>query len=518
MHVWFWEKLELQGSELPTSREGHSFQYNSHDQEFVLFGGVSSGRSSESLSFDSSTGLWKKLSKSKPPLERAYHVSWIEPLKNRLFIFGGQGTKREPMYDMHSLCIRTGRWTKLGPLEKPSGRIYSAGCVLRDYLYLFGGSTHPSYMVTNDFWAYPYGEVDWKAAEKENHLPSWIQIDTYNTPESRRGHTMLPYLNTIYIFGGFNGKICLNDVNCISPPDNNFIVPHIFGQSPCPRAYHSAAITENSKMIVFGGKSSNNELLCDVFILDLIDLYWSSPFIGGFYPSPRHGAGISYGKNKKNFNQILIIGGIGNGYVGMDVFNLVEKVIDSNTEWHLEDLQSGKSKLQTSTQSTLLTNKKKIRDLEGQNYLIQEKSGFLDDEIFTLNGRIEEKDSEKAEMHQIYNDIKKKLTKSIKSCKKTSTTYKNQISLKNQKISTLSQRFDILSGVLKEAESLLVTLDSYFYEIISCNLQDEFKNFSQERMEEISERKKSHSFGLMQLQSFLIQSFESESLLSQKSD
>ena len=121
-------------------------------------------------------------------------------------------------------------------------------------------------------------------------------------------------------------------------------------------------------------------------------------------------------------------------------------------------------------------------------------------------------------MHQIYNDIKKKLTKSIKSCKKTSTTYKNQISLKNQKISTLSQRFDILSGVLKEAESLLVTLDSYFYEIISCNLQDEFKNFSQERMEEISERKKSHSFGLMQLQSFLIQSFESESLLSQKSD
>lgn len=510
MNVWFWEKVETLGSELPTSREGHSFIYCPNKREFLLFGGVSCGRTSQALCFDSVTGLWRNLNNSKPPSERAYHVCWVDTSSDRLYVFGGQGAKREPMYDMHSLCINSGKWIKLGPLEKPSGRIHSAGCILRDHLYLFGGSTHPSNMLTQDLWCYPFLEVDWKAAEKENHHPSWFLIETLNAPECRKGHSMLAFINTIYIFGGFNGKNCLNDVCCISPPDSTFNYPYIFGQGPCPRAYHSASITENSKMIVFGGKNSKNELLCDVFILDFIDLYWSSPFIGGFYPSPRYGAGLACGRNRKNVEQILIIGGIGNEYMGMDVFNLVDKIIDSNTEWHLEDLQSGKRKLQTSTESTLLTNKKKIRDLEGQIYLLQEKSGYLDDDIFMLKGKLDEQLSEKLEMQKIYRNIKKTLTDSIKHSQKSSENISKLTSLHSKKISCFQARVDYLSSLLKETESLIVTLDSFFYEIITQNLQDDFKNFSQERMEEISERKNSHTYGLLMLQSFLEHNFREE--------
>jgi hypothetical protein len=46
-------------------------------------------------------------------------------------------------------------------------------------------------------------------------------------------------------------------------------------------------------------------------------------------------------------------------------------------------------------------------------------------------------------------------------------------------------------------------------------LQDEFKNFSQEKMEEINERKKSHLLGLGHLQTALIQSYEKEKNLNQ---
>ena len=50
-------------------------------------------------------------------------------------------------------------------------------------------------------------------------------------------------------------------------------------------------------MIVFGGKGplgqKTSEVLNDVYILDMKDKYWSSPFIGGFYPSNRYGAGMA---------------------------------------------------------------------------------------------------------------------------------------------------------------------------------------------------------------------------------
>ena len=501
MNTWFWEKITISGSSLPTSREGHSFLYDSSTHNWILFGGVGTSRINEALLLDTSSRQWKQISKSKPPLERAYHISWIDSESNKMYIFGGQGSKREPMYDMHALSINIGKWIKLGPSERPAGRIHSAGCILNSNLYLFGGASAPYDMLNNDLWAFSYKEINWTIAEKEGHCPGWIELKTNTPPYKRKGHTMLANNSTIYIFGGFNGTEYFNDLCCISPPNLTWYYPHTFGQSPSPRAFHSSTVTSSSKMVIFGGKGlmqkNNTELLYDVYILDLKDLYWSSPFIAGFYPSSRQGAGMSWGINASSSEQILIIGGIGKGYSGMDLFNLKEREIDSNTQWHLEDIGSGQLKYQASTESTLLSNRKKIRDLEGRIYMLQEKGSFLEDDIITLKGKLEKEEHEKNKMKTDFKSISRKVKSEMKTNQKQ--VRKNEIisGLIERKISVYQNRIERLSSTLKEIETFLVIMDSAFYDTISLNnISSEFLNFTKSRMDEISERKKSHQLAL----------------------
>ena len=518
MNTWFWEKIIINGSNLPTSREGHSFLYNSKNCSWIVFGGVGSVRSNETLSLNPVTGQWKVLNKSMPPLERAYHISWLDSKNNFLYIFGGQGSKREPIYDMHVLFLDSGKWVKLGPSERPAGRIHSAGCIKGSFLYLFGGASAPNDTLHNDLWSFPYKDINWHITEKEGHCPGWIHHNIALSPEKRKGHSMVSDNENIYIFGGTNGKDYLNDLCCISPPINNWYIPHTFGQSPSPRAYHSCTVTSSWKMIVFGGKGplgqKTSEVLNDVYILDMKDKYWSSPFIGGFYPSNRYGAGMAWGLNINNHEQILIVGGIGNNYAGMDVFTLEEKTVEANTLWHLEDLQSGKLKHQVSAESTSLSNRKKIRDFEGQIYMIQEKNSFIEDDIFTLKGKIEIENNEKVHTEKRFKDLSKTLKTEIKNTNFSISKFKKLSRLKGKKIKNLELRVSELAVVFREIESFLIIMDNLFYDTISLNITNNaFATFGADQLEEISERKKSHEEALILLRSWYETSISSESEL-----
>jgi Galactose oxidase, central domain len=503
MNTWFWEKIQIKGSNLPTSREGHSFLYVSSMLTWVLFGGVGTGRSNETLCLDTISQEWKPINKFKAPLERAYHITWIDEDSKRMYIFGGQGSKREPIYDMHSLYIPTGKWVKLGPLERPAARIHSAGCLLSSCLFLFGGASAPSDVPNNDLWSFPYTEINWEIAEKEGYCPGWVKHETLCTPEKRKGHTMVTDKTSIFIFGGLNKTIYLNDLYCIKPPDSSWYLPHTFGQKPSPRAFHSSTVTSNLKMIIFGGKgpsvNNSNEILCDVFILDLKDLHWSSPFIGGFYPSNRYGAGMAWGKNINSREQILIIGGIGKNYPGMDLYSLEEKVIESDTQWHLQDIQTGILKYQVRAESTLLSNRRKIRDLEGQIYMLQEKNSYIEDDILTLQGKIEIQNYQISENKEFFNKVSYDLKTEIRSNKKNISKYIRMSKLKQIKLKNLEDRVSRLGSMLKDIEGFVVTMDSLFYNTISLNIDNDIQTFSEEKLEEISERKKSHQEALIEL-------------------
>ena len=184
------------------------------------------------------------------------------------------------------------------------------------------------------------------------------------------------------------------------------------------------------------------------------------------------------------------------------MFTLEEKTVEANTLWHLEDLQSGKLKHQVSAESTSLSNRKKIRDFEGQIYMIQEKNSFIEDDIFTLKGKIEIENNEKVHTEKRFKDLSKTLKTEIKNTNFSISKFKKLSRLKGKKIKNLELRVSELAVVFREIESFLIIMDNLFYDTISLNITNNaFATFGADQLEEISERKKSHEEALILLRS-----------------
>ncbi len=110
---------------------------------------------------------------------------------------------------------------------------------------------------------------------------------------------MCSYRNSLYVFGGDNGKQMLNDLITYDCTNNSW-GRALNGSPPTPRYHHTACVYQNS-MFVFGGYTgdlNSNSNLCNKN-----DLYeykfgsgqwsqWQTAEVGGAAPVPRaaHGA------------------------------------------------------------------------------------------------------------------------------------------------------------------------------------------------------------------------------------
>ncbi|KAG2006037.1 hypothetical protein CC2G_002391 [Coprinopsis cinerea AmutBmut pab1-1] len=105
-------------------------------------------------------------------------------------------------------------------------------------------------------------------------------------PTGRRAHTAVYYKNKVWVFGGGNGLMALNDVWTLDlgPGQNGYPdsdgkrglrweEQHTTGKKPGPRGYHSASLKGNT-MVVVGG-SDGKECFTDIWLLNLDTLAWT---------------------------------------------------------------------------------------------------------------------------------------------------------------------------------------------------------------------------------------------------
>jgi hypothetical protein len=117
-------------------------------------------------------------------------------------------------------------------------------------------------------------------------------------------------------------------------------------------------------------------------------------------------------------------------------------------------------------------------------------------------------------MSSTYLKITQNLNSEIKRNEKSIAHGIKYLHLQNQKNKLFEEKIARLSNILKDTESFLVMMDSAFFGMISSNLQEEFRTFSQDRMNEIAERKKNHNFALASLRDWFKQSLDEEASFS----
>jgi len=102
------------------------------------------------------------------------------------------------------------------------------------------------------------------------------------SPPARACHTLTRLAHKLYMFGGYDGAKCFNDMDILDVETMTWIQPALSGTQPQARNAHTMTVIA-AKLFLFGGHSGNKHLT-DLHVFDTQKLQWSQPEILGTPP------------------------------------------------------------------------------------------------------------------------------------------------------------------------------------------------------------------------------------------
>eukprot|EP00300_Choanocystis_sp_HF-7_P027664 c32854_g1_i1.p1 GENE.c32854_g1_i1~~c32854_g1_i1.p1 ORF type:complete len:654 (-),score=103.14 c32854_g1_i1:69-1874(-) len=263
--------------------------------------------------------------------------------------------------DVHVFDCHTSSWIPPAVSgDIPAARAGHTSVVIEDKLYIFGGADGVSYL--NELHVLDCVRMEWMMLKTTGAIPAartrhasvstspdkmfviggtngtflFDNIHCLNTvsatwteialPTKRWGHTVVSVDDTLYLFGGHNGRAMCNDLISLDTRANEsewrWVVENV-ANGPCPRAGHSMCV-HGSQLLVFGGgapQGMTNDLLS--FALDTRS--WQQPSIQGHPPAARAGhTSLSVG----TFGMYVFGGGDANGRRFKDLY-----VLENRKRW-----------------------------------------------------------------------------------------------------------------------------------------------------------------------------------------
>lgn len=218
---------------------------------------------------------WK--TQGTPPSCRNCHTSVL--YSRFLVYFGGkEGDGRKRLVnDLHVFDIEQKQW--LADLqvinEPPEARLGHTFELVDDIAIVYGGWN--SSRVLSDCHI-----LDFSLGMQR---PKWFAVETQGVAPRRQFHTANTIDGRMFVFGGGDGKIWLNDLHCLHLKTLEWSVCATNGISPIGRLQHST-VTVGKKLIVFGGEPDRRRQLNDLHVLDTETMTWSQAECIGGCPAP----------------------------------------------------------------------------------------------------------------------------------------------------------------------------------------------------------------------------------------
>eukprot|EP00795_Rhopilema_esculentum_P010924 gene10924-19758_t len=259
-------------AELPHSRgvrfESASSSMALFHNNLMIFGGSGypfGHTNSNDLSvYSLKAKTWSRLG-SKPPLARYGQSMVLTAVENcpRLYIFSGT-VGREFLDDMHYFDLIENNWHSIQTDVVPAGRYRHETVVFEGDFYLFGGSVQLQSFGFHHLWQFSFSKH------------RWTKIECKPTPDGqfpspRKAHSCIIWHGVVYMAGGCNENTTLkyNDIWSICLKDFTWKKLNIV--LPVPLYFHSASVTPDGCMNIFGGvddtgkrSSSTYEIWLDV--------------------------------------------------------------------------------------------------------------------------------------------------------------------------------------------------------------------------------------------------------------
>lgn len=233
------------------------------------------------------------------------------------------------------------QWILVQPSgSRPSGRYKHSAQVVKDKLYVIGGSRNGRYL--SDIQVFDFKTLKWSVLsvyassnssmeDGDNHknvfpafsghsLVMWENkllivaghskdasdtvtvwsidletknfsaVDTHGTvPKARGGQSVAMWGSRLLMFGGEDTRRhLLNDLHILDLSTMRWDIVQTKNMSPAPRFDHTATVHADQYLLIFGG-SSHSICVNDLHVLDLQTMEWSQPETQGVDVTPRGG-------------------------------------------------------------------------------------------------------------------------------------------------------------------------------------------------------------------------------------
>eukprot|EP00288_Rhodomonas_lens_P007119 CAMPEP_0177717610 /NCGR_PEP_ID=MMETSP0484_2-20121128/15138_1 /TAXON_ID=354590 /ORGANISM="Rhodomonas lens, Strain RHODO" /LENGTH=503 /DNA_ID=CAMNT_0019229725 /DNA_START=236 /DNA_END=1744 /DNA_ORIENTATION=+ len=254
-----------------------------------------------SLDSDSTNGpfFWYRVVSKFVPKPRNCHTATM--VGDKMLVFGGFGGSKW-FEELWTFDTRNIEWhqpelqrTVFGASHPCPPARYAHSCVsFRGLLYVFGGYGGADSWL-GDLWVLDTQSI--RVRDQTKAIMSWSKPDTVGeAPSPRAAHTANVVGSRIFIFGGNDGTVRMNDLYSLDTQNMEWKREICAGELPAPRAGHtmtllpaeSATEDSNPKLLLFAG----GDVTCvfnDVHVLDMESLRWSAQPTSGPRPSARAG-------------------------------------------------------------------------------------------------------------------------------------------------------------------------------------------------------------------------------------
>ncbi|CAD8099772.1 unnamed protein product [Paramecium sonneborni] len=281
-----WIQLDLKDRFTP--RTGHTACVLQN--KIYLFGGVDqSGNINNDLNcFDGNS--WSVII-TQGQIPSARSGAKMVAVDDQLMLFGGYVQTQSQIYcnDLYRFNIKTNTFIKeIQQNTNPAKRTDHSLVEYCNGIYIFGGKGENK-QIFNDVWKFKQ---------------SWIELDHDQQITGRFGHTSVPYQNSMFIFGGWDGTSCLDEMYEYSFVTNTFYeIRRCSGQKPKAR-YRHEALVYNSNMFLFGGVDHLQIRYNDLHQYNFKKREWIKINTSGSIPSAR-----TFHKLVNLENQFFLLGG-----------------------------------------------------------------------------------------------------------------------------------------------------------------------------------------------------------------
>ncbi|KAJ9534671.1 hypothetical protein QJQ45_002958 [Haematococcus lacustris] len=190
------------------------------------------------------------------PGSRGGHAS--VSVGSKVIVFGG--SDRAPVTYNDLWVLDTGRWCQVQPR---SGASLAA---IGNTVYLFGGQEPLTEFRFGDLKQLDTLSWSWSNTQLASSAPA---------PPARHSHTLCSFADHgLLLYGGSGYTGTLSDAWLFNPGDKAWRRVEVTGSSPAPREMHSAVMVAPSRMLVYGGRTSDGRVLCDAAVLDVSAGRW----------------------------------------------------------------------------------------------------------------------------------------------------------------------------------------------------------------------------------------------------